>query len=89
METKPRKEVVRFSGLTILVVMVLLANFLIVGFVYRWHQWKLFTLEKAHQATYTELLNDAHAIKDEVVRLEGVSAWNETAYARVRGGGGK
>lgn len=87
METKntERREVIQLSGLTILVVMTLVANFLIVGFVYRFHQWKLFTFEKAHQATYTVLLRSEHDIKDEVVALEGVSVWNDTAYAQARG----
>ena len=84
METE-RKEIIQFSGLTILVVMVLVANFLIVGFVYRFHQWKLFTLEKAHNADYTVLIKQEHDVKDEVVRLEGVTVWNDTAYAQARG----
>lgn len=84
METD-RKEIIQLNGLTILVVMALVANFLIVGFVYRFHQWKLFTLEKAHQVHYTVLLRQEHDIKDEVVRLEGASVWNETAYAKTHG----
>jgi hypothetical protein len=84
METK-RKEVIQLNGLTILVVMALVADFLIVGFVYRFHQWKLFTMEKAHHKSYTVLLRQEHDVKDEVVRLEGVSVWNDTAYAKALG----
>ncbi|MEK7118060.1 MAG: hypothetical protein AAB869_00430 [Patescibacteria group bacterium] len=86
MEINRRKEVIQFSGLTILAVMALVANFLIVGFVYRWHNWKLFTLEKTHNIVYDELIQKEHEIKDEVVRLEGVSTWNDTAYVRLRSG---
>lgn len=80
---KPRREIIQLNGLTILVVMALVANFLIVGFVYRWHQWKLFTLEKEHQIYYSKLLKKEHDIKDEIVKIEGVSTWNDTAYARA------
>lgn len=85
MVNSERKEIIQVSGLTILVVMVLVANFLIVGFVYRWHQWKLFMFEKAHGVTYTQLLQEGHDVKDDVTRLEGVSTWNDTAYVRVHG----
>ncbi len=88
-ENKGRKEIIHFNGLTILVVMALIANFLIVGFVYRWHQWKLFTLEKTHSAEYTKLLKDERAVKDEVIKLEGVSAWGKTAYVRLKGSNGQ
>ena len=85
METKKRKEIIQLSGLTILVVMVLIANFLIVGFVYRWHQWKLFTIEKAHNIVYSQLIKKEHDVKDEVTKLEGASSWNDTAYVRALG----
>ncbi|OGZ08044.1 MAG: hypothetical protein A2942_00700 [Candidatus Lloydbacteria bacterium RIFCSPLOWO2_01_FULL_50_20] len=81
-----RKEIIQLNGLTILVVLALMANFLIVGFVYRWHQWKLFSLEKADQARYSELLDREHRVKNEIIELEGVSVWNDTAYALSRGG---
>lgn len=85
MEINKRKEIIQLNGLTILVVMALMANSLIVGFVYRWHNWKLFTLEKAHNVVYAELIQKEHDMKDEVVRLEGVSAWNDTAYVHAHG----
>jgi predicted negative regulator of RcsB-dependent stress response len=87
METEPkaRKEIIQLNGLTILVVMALVANVLIVGFVYRFHQWKLFQAEKAHNIVMKELLNKEHEVKEEVTRLEGAPAWNETAYAKMHG----
>ena len=85
MESKERKEVIQLNGLTILVVMALVANFLIVGFVYRFHQWKLFTIEKAHNRTHAELIDNEHAVKEAVTELEGARSWNDTAYMRIRG----
>lgn len=88
METKTRKEILQLNGLTILVAMVLVGDLLIVGLVFRFHQYKLFTFEKDRQTQYTELLKKEHDIKEEVAHLEGVSAWNDTTYVRLRGGVG-
>ena len=87
METEPnkRKEIIQLNGLTILIVMSIIANVLIVGFVYRFHHCKLFQVEKAHNIVATDLIKKEHDVKDEVTRLEGAPAWNETAYAQMHG----
>ncbi len=85
METNERKEIVQLNGLTILVVMALIADFLIVGFMYRWHGHRLFAAEKIYHAEYSKLLDKEHDIKTEVVALEGAASWNETAYVRAIG----
>lgn len=79
-----RKEIIQLNGFTILMVMALIANFLIVGFVYRWHGWKLFVLQKEHYDAHTVLLQKEREVKEEVAKLEGVSTWNDTAYARIK-----
>lgn len=83
--TGERKEIIQVNGLTILTVMALIANFLIVGFMYRWHSYELFKQEKIHNVEYTRLLGAEHDVKNEVVALEGASSWNETAYVRAQG----
>ena len=85
MEISKRKEIIQFNGLTILVGMVFVANFLVVGLVYRWHNYKLFMLEKKQNIEYTKLLGAEHRIKNEVVQLEDASSWNGTAYVRALG----
>ncbi|OGZ08452.1 MAG: hypothetical protein A3C93_01555 [Candidatus Lloydbacteria bacterium RIFCSPHIGHO2_02_FULL_54_17] len=85
METNDRKEVIQLNGLTILVVMALVADFLIVGLMYRWHGHQIFADEKKYNGEYTELLEREHGIKNEIVALEGATTWNETAYVKSTG----
>ena len=78
----PRKEVLQLNGLTILVVIALLANSLIVGFFYRWHSYQLFVQEKIHGVEYSALLKKQHDLHLEILMLEGVKTWNETGYMK-------
>ena len=80
-----RKEIFRLNGLTILVGMAVIANLLVVGIAYRWHNYQFFVSEKEHNVEYRNLYRMERAVKDEVVRLEGVASWNETAYVRALG----
>lgn len=82
MESNGRKEVIQVNGLTILLVMALLANFFVVGLVYRWHNYQVFLLEKKHSIEYAELLQKERNMKNEIIQLEGVSAWDDTEYVR-------
>ena len=77
-----RKEVLQLNGLTILVVTTLIANFLIVGFFYRLHSYKLFKQEKFHGVEYTQLLKTQHDLHLEIAQMEGVKTWNETGYMK-------
>lgn len=85
MEPISRKEIVQLNGLTILVGMAIVANLLVVGFMYRWHSHQLFKQNKIHNFAYTALVKIEHDLKNEVVDLEGVSTWNDTAYVRALG----
>ncbi len=77
-----RKEVIQLNGLTVLVVVTLIANFLIVGFFYRLHSYKLFKQEKLHGVEYTRLLKTQHDLHLEIADMEGVKTWNETGYMK-------
>lgn len=83
MESKERKEVLQVNGLTILIVMALLANFFIVGLVYRAHNYQLFVLEKKANYEHQLLLDKERGIKNEIVALEGASSWDETQYVKL------
>lgn len=72
------------NGMTILVVMALIGNFLVVGFVYRYHSMALMKLEKDHNKAYTELLAQGRKVKGEVILIEGVRTWEETAFAQAQ-----
>lgn len=82
MESNERKEVIQVNGLTILVVMALLANFLIVGMVYRFHNYEVFLEEKKTNIEYRMLLDKERELKNEIILLEGVSSWSETEYVK-------
>ncbi len=82
MEQSARKEVVQLNGLTILVVIALIANFLIVGFFYRFHNYQLFVVGKKHNLEMKALLDTQHALHQEIIALEGVKTWNDTAYMK-------
>lgn len=83
MDLKERKEVIQVNGVTILVVIALIANFLIVGFFYRWHGWQLFADAKRHNVEYTQLLRESHQLKQEIIAMEGVTNWTETAFYAI------
>ena len=82
MTSSERKEVIKVNGLTILIVMALLANFLIVGFVYKYHNYQLFVSEKTSNYNYGKLLEKERDLKNEIIALEGVSSWGETQYMK-------
>ena len=77
-----RKEVIQLSGVTILVALVLIADFLIVGFIYRYHMHQLFLQAKIHDVEYTELLKVQHDLHADIIKLERVNTWDETTYVR-------
>ena len=77
-----RKEILQLNGLTILVVIALIANFLIVGFFYRFHNYRLFVESKVHGKEFKELLQKQHDLHLDIAILEGVKTWNETEYMK-------
>lgn len=83
MEPNERKEILQVNGLTILIVMALCANFLIVGLVYRYHNYQLFVVEKKASVEYKLLLDKERDLKNEIITLENVSSWNETQYVKM------
>lgn len=86
MKQHERKEIIQLNGLTILVVMALIANFLIVGFLYRYHEHQLFAEGKRHNAAMLDLQDHKeHALKNEIVALEGAPNWNATKYVHDLG----
>lgn len=81
MQQQERKEIIQLNGLTILVVMTLIANFLIVGFLYRYHGHQRFLEEKRHNEAILDLQDHKeHALKNEIIALEGAANWNATKY---------
>ena len=80
---KERKEILQVNGVTILLIMALIANFLIVGFIYRWHGWQSFADAKRHNVEYTLLLRESHQLKQEIIAMEGRKTWTETAFYAI------
>jgi hypothetical protein len=80
--TTERKEIIQINGLTILVTMVLIANFLIAGFFYRYNGHQLFLENKRHNIEYSGLLKQEHDLHEEIVKREGAKNWQETNYVR-------
>jgi len=78
-----RKEIIKIDGLTILMGMALIANMLIVGFFYRYHGYQLYVEEKAHNLRMKELNSEAHQLKEDIIAIEGVKTWNDSAYAKL------
>ena len=77
-----RKEILQLNGVTILAVLVVIANFLVVGFIYRYHSHELYRENKAHDIEYTALLGEQHKLHIDIAKLEHVTTWNDTAYAK-------
>lgn len=80
-----RKEIIQFNGLTILVVMAVIANLLIAGFLYRFHTYEVFVENKTHNEELRLVDLEERRHKDEITALEGASSWNETEYMRTVG----
>ena len=83
MESKERKEILQVNGLTILIVMALCANFLIVGMVYRFHNYQLFLVEKKANVESKLLLEKERGLKNEIIAIEGVPVWDDTQYMKL------
>ncbi len=66
-----------------LLIIALIANLLVVGFIYRWHGWQSFDDAKRHNVEYTKLLGESHQLKQEIIKMEGVKAWTETEYYAI------
>ena len=79
-----RREVIQLNGITILAVMVIIANFLIVGFINRYHAHELFRENRVHDREYTQLLAEQHDLHIEIAKLEHVVSWNDTAYEKAQ-----
>lgn len=75
-----RKEIIQLNGLTILVVMAVIANCLIAGFLYRYHTYEVFVENKKRNAEMLIIDKQERQLKDEIIALEGVSGWYETTY---------
>ena len=78
-----RKEIIQLNGVTVLAVLVVIANFLIIGFYYRYDAHQMYLMTKAHDIEYTGLLHKQHVLHEEIVDLEGAKNWEETNYARA------
>ena len=79
-----RKEVIQLNGITILAVLVIIANFLMVGFIYRYHAHELFRENRVHDDEFTLLLAEQHNLHIEIQKLEHVVSWNDTAYEKAQ-----
>lgn len=77
-----RKEIIQLNGVTILSALVIIANFLMVGFIYRYHAHELYDENKAHDKEYTVLLQEQHDLHIEIAKLEHVVSWSDTAYEK-------
>jgi hypothetical protein len=84
MASSERNEIIQLNGTTMVVALALVANFLIVGFIYRWHHWQVFAAEKRAQQEYSRLLKEEHALKQDILTTEGASTWASTSFQRIR-----
>ncbi len=75
-----RKEIIQLNGFTILVVMAVIANCLIAGFLYRYHTYEIFVENKKRNREMLMLDTHERQLKDDIVALEGVANWNDTVY---------
>ncbi len=78
-----RREIIQVNGVTILVVMALLGNLLVVGIIYRWHNYELFRAEKSQNILMRNLYQELRGLQLVIVEHEGAANWNETDYART------
>lgn len=77
-----RREIIQVNGAVILIVMVILANALAIGFIDRFFHFRLFLLTRDQAIEYSEELGRVRALKNEIVRLEGAPNWNATVYVK-------
>lgn len=70
------------SGLVAFVTAVLLLNGLFVFGLSHFHTWR----ERVHKETYersiTKIRGEEEVLRADIVRLEGVTSWEETMYAQ-------
>ena len=83
MDSKDRREIIQVDGVSILLIIALVANLLVVGFIYRWHGWQSFDDAKRHNVLYTQLLWESHQLKQEIITMEGVRTWTETEFYAI------
>ncbi len=77
-----RKEIIFLSGKQILLIMAIVGNALVVGFMWRYHAYKIFVQEKRDLSQFTLAQRNERTIKEEILILEGKKYWTETAYAK-------
>ncbi len=83
MSKQERKEILQINGVTMMFVMLLLGNFLVVGFFYRWNTHEVYIIKKQHNNHMTDLLRVQHDLHLEIVQLEGVDSWVNTQYMKT------
>lgn len=77
-----RKEIIFLTGKQILLIMIIVGNALVVGFMARYHFIKTFQQQKVDLALFTEAQRNERAVKEEIRQIEGKKTWNETFYAK-------
>ena len=83
MDSKERREIIRLNGTMMVVILALIANSLIVGLIYRWHNWQVFAEEKITEVEYAKVLKQSHNLKQEIIAKEGVSTWASTSFQMI------
>ena len=82
MSERERNEVLQLNGLTILLAIALIANCLIVGFVYRYHNHVDYAERKFHNERMKDLYAKERELKAEIIAQEGVKSWSETGFVK-------
>ncbi len=77
-----RKEIIFLSGKQILIIMAIVGNALVVGFMWRYHAFKYFKQERKDLAEFTIAQRNERTVKEEIRNLEGAKTWSDTAYAK-------
>ena len=83
MQNNERKEVIQVSGLTIMVVMTLIADMLIGGIIVRWHNYVVVRHGMEHLILMRDLYRQENELQTKIVMMEGVKTWNDTAYIKT------
>ena len=71
-------------GLSAMVLLTLLVNTLITGFIYRYHNAELIKNDTRHALVYQELQRKAQVLEEDIRILEGVTMWQETRFYKAR-----
>lgn len=83
MTSNERKEIIQLNGTTMLVILALIADCLVVGFIYRWHSWQLFAEERRAQQEYGKLLKQERQLKQDIIKVEGAGSWASSSFQRI------